>query len=221
MLTMRAKRFLKKTGRKLTINGNETLSYDMSKVERYNCHIRGHFARECRALRNQDTYHKESTRRNVPVETPASIALMSCDCLGGYDWSDQKGLGYESYNAVPPPYTGNFMPPKLELSYTGLDALVDKLVVKKTKSCKEETKAVRKNSDAPIIKEWVSDDEDENVTLPKIVKKIVKPNIIKKKSVKPRQLEKTARKTIKEVEHNRQNTHRPRGNQRNWNSMMS
>nr|GEW56108.1 hypothetical protein [Tanacetum cinerariifolium] len=127
----------------------------------------------------------------------------------------KKGLGYESYNAVPPPYTGNCMPLKPELSYTSLDALVDKLVVEKTKSCKKETKAVRKNSDAPIIEEWVSDDEDENVTLPKIVKKIVKPNIIKKKSVKPRKLEKTARKTIKEVEHNRQNTHRLRGNQRN------
>nr|GFA37827.1 hypothetical protein [Tanacetum cinerariifolium] len=52
MLTMKTKRFLKKTGRKLTINGNETLGFDMSKVECYNCHKRGHFAMECRALRN-------------------------------------------------------------------------------------------------------------------------------------------------------------------------
>nr|GFA89537.1 hypothetical protein [Tanacetum cinerariifolium] len=44
---------------------------------------------ECRALRNQDTKHKESTRRTVPVETPASAALVSSDGLGGYDWSDQ------------------------------------------------------------------------------------------------------------------------------------
>ncbi|GJS52398.1 putative ribonuclease H-like domain-containing protein [Tanacetum coccineum] len=53
MLTMRARRFLKNTRRKLTVNGNETIGFDKSKVECYNCHKRGHFARECRALRNQ------------------------------------------------------------------------------------------------------------------------------------------------------------------------
>nr|GEX43318.1 ribonuclease H-like domain-containing protein [Tanacetum cinerariifolium] len=81
MLTIRAKRFLKKTRRKLTINGNETLGFDMSKVECYNCYKRGHFAREYRVLRNQDFKHKESIRRTVPVETPASIALVSCHGL--------------------------------------------------------------------------------------------------------------------------------------------
>ncbi|GJX73394.1 ribonuclease H-like domain-containing protein [Tanacetum coccineum] len=45
MLTMRARRFLKNTGRKLTVNGNETIGFDKSKVECYNCHKRGHFAR--------------------------------------------------------------------------------------------------------------------------------------------------------------------------------
>nr|GEU42381.1 retrovirus-related Pol polyprotein from transposon TNT 1-94 [Tanacetum cinerariifolium] len=93
MLTMRAKRFLKKTRRKLTINCNETIGFDMSKVECYNCHKRRHFARECKALINQDNKHKESTRRGVPVETHAYTTLVSCDGLGGYDWSDQAEEG--------------------------------------------------------------------------------------------------------------------------------
>ncbi|GKF69885.1 hypothetical protein Tco_0202942, partial [Tanacetum coccineum] len=52
MLTIRARRFLKNTGKKLTINGNESVGFDKSKVESYNRHKRGHFARECIALRN-------------------------------------------------------------------------------------------------------------------------------------------------------------------------
>ncbi|GJV38749.1 putative ribonuclease H-like domain-containing protein [Tanacetum coccineum] len=321
MLTMRARRFLKNTGRKLTVNGNETIGFDKSKVECYNCHKRGHFARECRAPRNQDNKNKESSRRSVPVETSTSTALVSCDGLGGYDWSDQaeegpnyalmaysssssdsevsndsncskscmetvkllksqndqllrdleksslmvlgyktglesveeklefykknesvyveninglkwdiqvgeitiselrkkleklqkekdsiqfnvdkfenaseslnkliecqivdnckKGLGYEKYNAVPPPYTGNFMPPTPDLSFTGLDEFVNKPVVKNRKSDEEVSKIVRKNDDALIIEEWVSDSEEENVSQPKTKKKTVKPSIAK------------------------------------------
>ncbi|GJX41303.1 ribonuclease H-like domain-containing protein [Tanacetum coccineum] len=294
MLTMRARRFLKNTGRKLTVNGNETIGFDKSKVECYNCHKSEHFARKCKAPRNQDNKNKESLRRSVLVEISTSTALVSCDGLGGYNWSDQaeeghnyalmaysssssdsevsnnsnylksclktvetlksqydqlhkdfkkfelmilayksglesveeklevykenesiysqdikvlkfeieckdiairelrkkleiaqkekdgiqfnvdkfenaskslnkliesqivdnykKGLGY---NAVPPPYTGNFMPPTPDLSFTGLDEFVNKHVVENSKamSSEEVPKEVRKCNDAPIIED--------------------------------------------------------------------
>ncbi|GJT57719.1 putative ribonuclease H-like domain-containing protein [Tanacetum coccineum] len=67
----------------------------------------------------------------------------------------------------------------------------------------------------------VSDDEEEDVSRHKAKKKIVRPSIVKKEFVKSKQQEKTARKTVKQVEQHRQNTHSPRGNQRNWNNMMS
>nr|GEZ66821.1 hypothetical protein [Tanacetum cinerariifolium] len=173
MLTIRARMILKKTGRKLTVNGNETISFDKSNVECYNYHKRGHFARECKAPRNQDNKNKESSSRNVPVETSTSTTLLSYDGLGEYDWSDQteegpnyalmafassssdseviecqivenckKGLGYENYNAISPLYTGNFMPPTPDLSFTSLDEFVNKPVVEncKAKSSEEEPK---------------------------------------------------------------------------------
>ncbi|GJZ26177.1 ribonuclease H-like domain-containing protein [Tanacetum coccineum] len=93
MITMRAKRFLKNTGRKLDMANKERIRFDKSKVECFNCHKRGHFARECRASRNQDNRKKEPTTRIVPVEETTSNALVSqCDGFG-YDWSDQAEEG--------------------------------------------------------------------------------------------------------------------------------
>ncbi|GJV65951.1 hypothetical protein Tco_1476779 [Tanacetum coccineum] len=53
MLTIRARRFIKRTGKKLDING-QRVGFDKSKVECFNYHCDGHFARECRFLRNQE-----------------------------------------------------------------------------------------------------------------------------------------------------------------------
>nr|GEV25101.1 putative ribonuclease H-like domain-containing protein [Tanacetum cinerariifolium] len=47
MLTIRAWRFLQRTGRNLEANVTTFIGFDMSKVECYNYHKRGHFAREC------------------------------------------------------------------------------------------------------------------------------------------------------------------------------
>ncbi|GKA74039.1 hypothetical protein Tco_0780341 [Tanacetum coccineum] len=251
MLTMRARRFLKNTGRKVTINGNETIGFD-----------------------------KESSRKSMPVETTTFNALISCDGLGGYDWSDhaeeeptiyalmaysssssnseasndstcskscletvevlksvngyklenaskslnkiiesqivdncKKGLGY---NTVPPPLTGNFMPPKPDLSFIRLEEftnepLVIKLIVENSeaKASEAKPKAVRKNNGALIIEDWVSDSEEENVSQTKIEKKIAKPSFVKIDFVKAKQTNKTDRKTAKQVDCNYQRVVKP------------
>nr|GFB43495.1 hypothetical protein [Tanacetum cinerariifolium] len=91
MLTMRARKFLQKTGRNLGVNGPKSMGFDMAKVECYNCHRKCHFARECRSLK--DTRRPavvDPQRRSVPVEISTSNALVSqCDATGSYDWSYQ------------------------------------------------------------------------------------------------------------------------------------
>nr|GFB04260.1 hypothetical protein [Tanacetum cinerariifolium] len=58
MLTMRARWFLQRTKRNIGANGTTSIGFDMSKVECYNCHRKGHFARACR---NKETKKVQKT----------------------------------------------------------------------------------------------------------------------------------------------------------------
>ncbi|GKA87270.1 putative ribonuclease H-like domain-containing protein [Tanacetum coccineum] len=178
--------------------------------------------RELRKKLEKIQKEKDNIQFNVDKFVNASKSLnkiIECQIIDNC----KKGFGDEKYNAVPPPYTGNFMPPTPDLSFTGLDEFVNEPVVENNKamSSEEEPKVVRKNDDAPIIEEWVSDSEEENVSQTKTEKKTIKPSIAKIEFVKPKQQEKTVRNTVKQVKKLTQNTHNPRGNQRNWNNMMS
>nr|GEU67226.1 hypothetical protein [Tanacetum cinerariifolium] len=275
MLTMRARRFLKNTGRKFSMNGKETIGFDKSKVECYNYHKRGHFAKECRGPRNQENKNKESTKRIVPVETPASAALVSCDGLEPVEarllvykknksvykedikvlkceihlrevaitelkrklelaqkQKDEIQLTVENfensskclsklidcqivdkcktglgYNALPPPYTGNFMPPKPDLSFFGLEVFVNEPIVSKptvkkhvvetskAKASADKPKFVGKNFGSLLIKDWISDSEDEAESKPNIRKKTVKPSFSKIELVKSKEQLKSPKKT--------------------------
>ncbi|GJW59553.1 ribonuclease H-like domain-containing protein [Tanacetum coccineum] len=98
MLTMRARRLLKNTGKKFSMNGTETNGFDKSKVECYSCHKRGHFTRECRAPTNQDNINRENTRRVVPVETTTND-LVSSDGSGNMSYLTDFEEIYRGYVA--------------------------------------------------------------------------------------------------------------------------
>nr|GEX33235.1 hypothetical protein [Tanacetum cinerariifolium] len=86
LLSMRANRFWKKTGKKISIQGTDVAGFDKSKVECFNCHKLGHFPRECKALRSQDKGRRDNYRQGSKVEEQAPKALMAIYRVG-WDWS--------------------------------------------------------------------------------------------------------------------------------------
>ncbi|GKA43292.1 ribonuclease H-like domain-containing protein [Tanacetum coccineum] len=60
MISMRMKKFYKKTGRKLQFDVKEPVGFDKTKVECYSCHKTEHFARECRSKGNQDSRRRDT-----------------------------------------------------------------------------------------------------------------------------------------------------------------
>ncbi|GJX65401.1 retrovirus-related pol polyprotein from transposon TNT 1-94 [Tanacetum coccineum] len=236
MLSMRVKHFYKKTRRKLIFNGRELIGFDKAKVKCFNCYRRGHFARECKAPRNQWNRNgdagyrsRDNTRRTVPVETSDALVVQDNALIKNevvyeekiavlefevkdkgnavtrltnqleqtlkekedlkaklvqfetssknltklinnqISYKDKTSLGYgdqlnenssdsglfnsvfdsrssdgddnqtndrfkkdNEYHAVPPPLTGNYIPPLADLSFVGLDDSVYRLTVNKT-----------------------------------------------------------------------------------------
>nr|GEU95046.1 ribonuclease H-like domain-containing protein [Tanacetum cinerariifolium] len=149
---------------------------------------------------------KESTQLKLENFDQASKSL---DKLIGSQITNnsKKGLGYESYHAVQPPPTGLFLPPKIDLSYSGLEEFQQpEFQSNGPKSCETEPK--------------VSDNKDCSVESSVVVeKKTIIPTDAKMEFVKAKQQEKPVRKPVKYAEMYR--SQGPRGNQRNWNNLKS
>ncbi|GKE14374.1 hypothetical protein Tco_1421951, partial [Tanacetum coccineum] len=116
-------------------------------------------------------------------------------------WRNKPEIETLRYNAILPPYTGNFMPPKSDLVYPSLDDFVDvnepvsESVVEKPTFKTNKPETSRKENGAPIIEDWVSDSDEENVPKVKTVEMFNKPSFAKINFVKSTEQVKSPRKT--------------------------
>ncbi|GKD61631.1 hypothetical protein Tco_1299140 [Tanacetum coccineum] len=282
MLTIRARRFLNKTRRKISANGSETIGFNKSKVECYNLETT-----KAKALVSQDGLGYDWS--DQAKEGPINFALKGYTSSGSSSSSSsdseslernlkklkkrddlkltlekfenssknlsklldsqicdkfKSGVGYDSqvfdsqvfdsqvndryktgegYHVVPPPYTGNFMPPKPDLVLADKDEYVfseSATSVPSAATSEVKTSVSKpKSVSEPLIEDWISDSENENETESKSGQR--KPSNAKVEFVKSYKHVKSPRESVKKVENNKQakyprkNSQSPRGNKRN------
>ncbi|GJT64055.1 hypothetical protein Tco_1015535 [Tanacetum coccineum] len=145
-------------------------------------------------------------------------ASKDLDQLLGSQITDKSKKGF-GYSAVPPPHPLIYnRPNKLDLSYSGLEEFqqpeFEVYGLRANKSvCENSSNETKKNSDAPLIEEWVYDNEDKVESPVVVKKKTVFPTAAKIEFVRPKQQEKSVRKTVRHAEMYRSKG--PKGNQRN------
>ncbi|GJX81510.1 hypothetical protein Tco_0330991 [Tanacetum coccineum] len=122
------------------------------------------------------------------------------------------------------------MPPKPNLVLPNIDDYATKSIDKSNdvKACDTKPETVRRESSAPIIEDWELDSDEENEPKVKVVRKTIESKTIEKddvsKNVKPGYAKiefirpKSARQVIQDTN---SQSRKPRGNQRNYNNMVS
>ncbi|GJS74910.1 hypothetical protein Tco_0724791 [Tanacetum coccineum] len=224
LLSLKERKFYQRTGKKIIINGSDTVDYDKSKVECFNytsskamvafdgagfdwsfmadeevptnLELMAFSDSEIEKLKKE----KESNQIKIDNFENASKSLDKLIRSQIVDKS-RKGVGFENYNAVAPPPTGLFAPLTIDLSSSGLKEFqqpeFESYGVNIKKSVSENSSnEIKKTTGAPIIEDWVFNcDEIETEVM-------VSDNV----QHKPEQ-----------AKQSRKITEKPKNNRTNWN----
>nr|GEX35816.1 retrovirus-related Pol polyprotein from transposon TNT 1-94 [Tanacetum cinerariifolium] len=175
MLTMRARRFLQKTGRNLEANKTTSIRKMKNQQIMPSWHLPPQVQQVLQVLTVRDnalvelrkkfeaaekerdelkhTLEKfQTSSKNLNVSVPTSLL-------------HDRYKSSEGYHVVPPPYTGTFMPPKPDLVFHDASTVSETVPTvfnvkpSTTKPTKDKSQSYRPS--VPVIKDWVSDSEDE------------------------------------------------------------
>ncbi|GJR88004.1 hypothetical protein Tco_0212015 [Tanacetum coccineum] len=220
MLTIRAKRFLKNTRRKLDMTNKERIGLTSPSLESIEARLlvfkknKSVYVEDIKLLKHEiylrdldiaelkrklEFATKEKDEVQLTVQK-FEISSKSLSELLDRQIMDKCTIGL-GYNAIPPPYTENFMPPKPDLVYLSLDDFVDvnetvsESAVEKPTVETIEPKTARNENGVPIIEDWVSESEEEDVPKIKIVEMFNKPSFAKINFVKSTKQVKSPRNT--------------------------
>ncbi|GJR70444.1 hypothetical protein Tco_0016509 [Tanacetum coccineum] len=155
LLSMRADRFWKKTGKKITIQGSDVAGFDKSKVECFNCHKLGILLEsaehqgvrtevEERATRMEQRKNTEnlttkiSKLRDELFDSESDLCnykrgLSQVEASSQKSCKNKKGVGFDEYRVVPPPPAQVYSSPMPDLSWTGLPEFADNTITDYTR----------------------------------------------------------------------------------------
>ncbi|GJU31185.1 putative ribonuclease H-like domain-containing protein [Tanacetum coccineum] len=220
LLSMRARKFYQRTGRKIIIDGSNTAGYDKSKVECFNCIKKGQFCLRS-AIDGGDligvTWQRKKFRQtwlswHSQILREAFSDSEYDDLLVKLTDTNFKAATYKRGLATlegPTPLDLSYQILSLMSMVLGISSLNLPMVVDK------ESDNSKENTDDSLE----LDDEEQDESKPKSEKKTVIPTVKKKEFVKAKQDDKTVRNTVKYAEMYR--SQKPRGNQSNWNNLKS
>ncbi|GJT68396.1 putative ribonuclease H-like domain-containing protein [Tanacetum coccineum] len=174
MITARIRKFMRKTGRPIDLKPKNGITFDKSKIECFNCQKLGHFARECRFAKYQENRaNGRQEKRIVAIEDSNSKALLigveSSSSMDSENTSRNTNSSESSYpnfqkakgfHSVPPP-TGTIIPPRANVSFTGIDELAIRNKVLNQENTKTSQPEIDRNK--VIIEDWVDSDDEETV----------------------------------------------------------
>ncbi|GJZ89683.1 ribonuclease H-like domain-containing protein [Tanacetum coccineum] len=124
--------------RRLQFDAKELVGFDKTKVECFNCHKSGHFARECRSKGNQESRRrdagntgykaKDNRRRTEKQEEPKALVTLDGD---GVDWTGHAEDEQENFALMAHSNSGSntevtSCSKECEESYAKLNKLYDK-----------------------------------------------------------------------------------------------
>nr|GEZ68725.1 ribonuclease H-like domain-containing protein [Tanacetum cinerariifolium] len=212
MLTMRARRFLKRTRRNL---GSSSSSGSDNEVAPCSKACSKSYATLQTHYDNLTVKFRKS--QGDVLSYKIELHIHEFDNSVPKNLENDRYTSGEGYHVVPPPYTGTFMPPKpFNDAPTASESVVNVFHVESSlnKPSKDMSKTYRPA--APIIEEWISDSKDE--TEIESVPKQKEPSFVPtSKHVT------TPKESVKKVEHPKQaenlrtNNQKSRGHKQSWN----